>query len=514
MPLPSVTMVTVTEDYRLADGTAPTGWVRFAPSVRSTVSATTVTVEPVMAVLVGGQLSVSLAYQGDSHLTPRDWSYRVTELVGRTRRVFSVQLPSSGTVALHALAPVDPVVPGVVRVLTVEGIGPDVTGNIDLPDGGGGVTDHGALTGLADDDHPQYLNTVRGDARYVQPSALDAYATDAELASGLATKEPTGTAAAAVAAHEAASNPHPVYATDTDLSTGLAGKANAMHGHAISDVTGLSAGLVGKSDVGHAHVVADTTGLQTALDGKEAVGSAAAAVAAHVAASDPHPQYLTAAEGNAAYDPAGAASSAVAAHAAASDPHPVYLTQVEADALYASRSAAQATAARYGCKAITLSPHAISWATPQMIAMSGQRLYQYWLPVQAGTVLTGVRLPVETIGAGAGALRFAAYQDDLSQLASTADVASAFTTGSANTWRTAAFGATGTVTGAGVWVVALSTLATGPSVVFSNTSNLPAWTMNPSFGRTSLRTESVTVLPTTLNPSGGTDYIDFIIGVY
>lgn len=32
--------------------------------------------------------------------------------------------------------------------------------------GGGGVTDHGALTGLEDDDHTQYLNNARGDARY------------------------------------------------------------------------------------------------------------------------------------------------------------------------------------------------------------------------------------------------------------------------------------------------------------------------------------------------------------
>lgn len=30
----------------------------------------------------------------------------------------------------------------------------------------GGVSDHGALTGLADDDHPQYHNDARGDARY------------------------------------------------------------------------------------------------------------------------------------------------------------------------------------------------------------------------------------------------------------------------------------------------------------------------------------------------------------
>jgi hypothetical protein len=33
---------------------------------------------------------------------------------------------------------------------------------------GGGVTDHGALTGLSDDDHTQYYNQSRGDARYVR----------------------------------------------------------------------------------------------------------------------------------------------------------------------------------------------------------------------------------------------------------------------------------------------------------------------------------------------------------
>ena len=39
---------------------------------------------------------------------------------------------------------------------------PIVTGS----SSGGGVTDHGALTGLADDDHAQYLTNARGDARY------------------------------------------------------------------------------------------------------------------------------------------------------------------------------------------------------------------------------------------------------------------------------------------------------------------------------------------------------------
>lgn len=43
-----------------------------------------------------------------------------------------------------------------------------------LSTGGGGVSDHGALTGLNDDDHPQYHNDARGDARYtpVNPSQL------------------------------------------------------------------------------------------------------------------------------------------------------------------------------------------------------------------------------------------------------------------------------------------------------------------------------------------------------
>ena len=40
--------------------------------------------------------------------------------------------------------------------------------------GGGGVTDHGALTGLGDDDHTQYHNDTRGDVRYYTKAASDA----------------------------------------------------------------------------------------------------------------------------------------------------------------------------------------------------------------------------------------------------------------------------------------------------------------------------------------------------
>lgn len=50
--------------------------------------------------------------------------------------------------------------------------------------GGGGVTDHGLLTGLGDDDHLQYHTDARGDLRYYGKSAVDsALAIKAPLAS-------------------------------------------------------------------------------------------------------------------------------------------------------------------------------------------------------------------------------------------------------------------------------------------------------------------------------------------
>ncbi len=70
-------------------------------------------------------------------------------------------------------------------------------------------------------------------------------------------------------------------------------------------------------------------GLHNAYEGTEPAdfdptGTAATAVAAHAGAGDPHPGYLTTAEGNAAYDATGAAAAAVAAHAGLTDPHSGY----------------------------------------------------------------------------------------------------------------------------------------------------------------------------------------------
>lgn len=75
---------------------------------------------------------------------------------------------------------------------------------------GGGVTDHGALTGLADDDHTQYHTDARGDARYYTKTLLDSGQLDTR------------------------------YYTETEIDTLLTGKANTSHTHTASQITDFS----------------------------------------------------------------------------------------------------------------------------------------------------------------------------------------------------------------------------------------------------------------------------------
>lgn len=56
-----------------------------------------------------------------------------------------------------------------IEVVTIGMQGPPGSGG-----GGAGTTDHGALTGLGDDDHAQYHNDARGDARYYTKAQADA----------------------------------------------------------------------------------------------------------------------------------------------------------------------------------------------------------------------------------------------------------------------------------------------------------------------------------------------------
>lgn len=176
------------------------------------------------------------------------------------------------------------------------------------------------------------------------------------------------------------------------------------------------------------------------------------------------------------------------------------------------------TAVRYGCKALTVDPHDLSWSTPQYIEMFDQRHYQFWVPLPIGELVTGVRLPIQLHGAGAGGVHFAIYQDDNTLLGETGDVAPTLLgAGVDGTWQNFPLTAPAATTGPGVWLTALSTLTTGPKLAFCNTNgaaDLPGWLLNPSSHKTAVRREGVTVVPSTITPSTATDYIDVIIGAY
>jgi hypothetical protein len=108
--------------------------------------------------------------------------------------------------------------------------------------GGGGVSDHGALTGLADDDHTQYHTDARGDARY---DALG----DAAAAQAAA----EATAAAALTAHEAAANPHPGYLTSAEGDAAYDALGAAAAAQTAAEATAAAALSGHTGDTSDAH---------------------------------------------------------------------------------------------------------------------------------------------------------------------------------------------------------------------------------------------------------------------
>jgi hypothetical protein len=343
MPLPlGTTLVTVTEDYTRSDGTVPRVHATFELSHPIYVNGTTIVIDPIEVDVTNGHLSVQLAALPDGH-----W-YRVTQIVdGHREPVRNIPLPATPTtVKLDQLGDVDPVVPGMIRVVSVDGHLPDATGNIDLPgtggsggvasvntklpDGGGNVTLTAADVGA--------LTQTTGDTRYVQPGALDPYATDADLTAGLAGKadlvggkvpqaqlpaialvEFLGTVASQ-AAMLALTGQRGDWTTRTDLGTDwqlIADDPTQLSSwremtyppSPVSSVAGRTGAVVlAKGDVGLANVdnTSDaakpiSTATQGALDGKETAGVAAAAIAGHLTEGDPHSQYLTPAEADALY---------------------------------------------------------------------------------------------------------------------------------------------------------------------------------------------------------------------
>ncbi|SDK29814.1 hypothetical protein SAMN04488074_10596 [Lentzea albidocapillata subsp. violacea] len=169
-------------------------------------------------------------------------------------------------------------------------------------------------------------------------------------------------------------------------------------------------------------------------------------------------------------------------------------------------------ARRWGCVAMTMLPHDLSDVEPKTIALTASRLYAFWLPVPPGTVIAGVKFPLQALAVGPGAVEFGVYQADLTRLGTTGDVAAALTTGSAQVWRTVALTAAAAVTGAGVWLTAHSTCASGPNVLFADT-NIEGWVFNPADRRTTVRVDGAAAPGATLDLTGAVDYLDFCIGI-
>lgn len=78
------------------------------------------------------------------------------------------------------------------------------------------------------------------------------------------------------------------------------------------------------------------------IQGPQGPAGSDADVTGHEAAADPHPQYVTHAEADTAYEPAGTTAGGVATHEGATDPHPQYLTDARGDGRYDALGAAAA----------------------------------------------------------------------------------------------------------------------------------------------------------------------------
>jgi len=108
--------------------------------------------------------------------------------------------------------------------------------------GGGGGTDHGVLAGLGDDDHLQYHNDARGDARYSQLNHTHAGVYEPVFSKNTGFNLNLGTAAGEVA--EGNHNHGTVYSPIGHDHNGV--YAPVTHTHSISEVTGLQPALDSK----------------------------------------------------------------------------------------------------------------------------------------------------------------------------------------------------------------------------------------------------------------------------
>lgn len=281
-----------------------------------------------------GDFSQVLPATFDPDVTPQNWSYQVTEVVNGFTRVYEITHTEDGDISERQPL-TEPLTPE--RYVLKSELSGDGGGS------GDGITQ--------DDADARYRRlevtvpdadvaaTLARDSEVTAAVAAEATARNAAIATHAGAADPHGdrayaaaqdatnlTAAeayadAAVADHVADSDPHPEYLTETE---GDDRYFRPSTGTTLTDAD-IPSGIARDSETTAAiaaHVAA------TDPHGDRA--AATAADAAHVAASDPHPQYLTSAEGGAAYDAIGAAAAAQSAAIAASQPVDSDLTAIAA----------------------------------------------------------------------------------------------------------------------------------------------------------------------------------------
>ena len=277
MPLPpSVKTVTVHGRYNaMPNGTGPSGYVYFVPPVPLRVTADNTIVLPGVytAAVTAGEFTLTVPVTDDPAITPNGWTYEVVEVLDdRAQRRYRIAVPRAtvGTLELSDVQPAVTPVPAASYATAADIVAVDARLDALEAHPGGGVTDHGALTGLADDDHGQYYNAAR------LTTALGSYATNAAVATALTgkadsthshTQDQVSGLTAALTGKALATHTH-TQADVTGLATTLSGKSDTVHTHAQADVTGLDASLADKAAASHTHTLADTTGLTAALSAR------------------------------------------------------------------------------------------------------------------------------------------------------------------------------------------------------------------------------------------------------
>lgn len=188
---------------------------------------------------------------------------------------------------------------GVVR--TINNTPPDASGNVSVA-GAGGASDHGALGGLGDDDHPQYLTEARSNALHYTKGQVDTAVNNAASANSSADRNRANhTGAQAIS-----------------TITGLQAILDGLGGTAVNSVNGLSGTVVvsvsnldGTGSVGR--TVMGATSTAAALSAIGAAASTHTHSATAISDSTSHGRgVLTAPTQAAARDAIGAGTSSLA----------------------------------------------------------------------------------------------------------------------------------------------------------------------------------------------------------